>query len=104
MACYYILYDTEKDFYAALKDRNKELLIKMIKCVLSAIKRRKDKVDIFEITFKDTSILTFTIDKPQYNELLRSCLEDMIKYEEYELCAEIVKIINKKVKKPKELT
>ena len=48
------------------------------------------------------STLMFTIDKEQYNELLKNCLDTLIKYEEYELCAEIVKIINKE-KKPRKI-
>jgi hypothetical protein len=73
----------------------------MVKCVLSAAKRNKKTIDIFDITFKNTDGLIFTIDKSQYTELLSNCLNDLIALEEYELCAEIKKFIDKKSKSKK---
>jgi len=75
--------------------------MKMVKCVLSAAKRNKKTIDIFDITFKNTDGLIFTIDKSQYTELLSNCLNDLIALEEYELCAEIKKFIDKKSKSKK---
>ena len=71
----------------------------MVKCVLSAYKRNKDSIDIFDITFKNMDELTFTIEKSQYTDLLSNCLDDLISVEEYELCAEVKKIIDKKSRK-----
>jgi hypothetical protein len=82
-----------------MKERDSELILKMVKCVLSAYKRDKDGIDIFDITFKDTSGMIFNIEKSQYVELLSNCLNDLIAMEEYELCAEIKKILDKKSKK-----
>jgi len=70
------------------------MIMKMVKCVLSAAKRNKKTIDIFDITFKNTDGLIFTIDKSQYTELLSNCLNDLIALEEYELCAEIKKFID----------
>lgn len=75
--------------------------MKMVKCVLSAAKRNKKTIDIFDITFKNTDGLIFTIDKSQYTELLSNCLNDLIVLEEYELCADIKKFIDKKPKRKK---
>ena len=75
--------------------------MKMVKCVLSAAKRNKPTIDIFDITFKNTDGLIFTIDKSQYTELLSNCLNDLVALEEYELCAEIKKFIDKKSKNKK---
>ena len=75
--------------------------MKMVKCVLSAAKRNKPTIDIFDITFKNTDGLIFTIDKSQYTELLSNCLNDLVALEEYELCAEIKKFIDKKSKSKK---
>ena len=86
-----------------MKDRDPELVMKMVKCVLSACKRNKDKIDIFDISFKDTSSMIFTIDRIQYKDLLTKCLDDMIEIEEFELCAEMKKQIDKKSKKTKEV-
>jgi hypothetical protein len=75
--------------------------MKMVKCVLSAAKRNKPTIDIFDITFKNTDGLIFTIDKSQYTELLSNCLNDLVALEEYELCADIKKFIDKKLKNKK---
>ena len=66
-------------------------------------KRNKDKIDIFDIQFKDMSSMMFSIDKSQYKELLGNCMKDMIELEEYELCSEIHKILEgkKRGRKPK---
>ena len=91
------------EFYLKLKGRDADLILKMVKCVLSAYKRGKDQIDIFDITFKNMDQLTFTIDKSQYKELLGNCMNDLIAMEEYELCAEVKKILEgkKRGKKPK---
>ena len=75
------------------------MILKMVKCVLSAYKRNKDSIDIFDITFKNMDELTFTIEKSQYTDLLGNCLDDLIAMEEYELCAEVKKILDKKPRK-----
>ena len=91
------------EFYLKLKGRDADLILKMVKCVLSAYKRGKDQIDIFDITFKSMDQLTFSIDKLQYKELLGNCMNDLIAMEEYELCAEIKKILEgkKRGRKPK---
>ncbi len=75
----------------------------MVKCVLSAAKRGKDKIDIFEITFRTMEELTFSIEKSQYKEMLKNCMDDLIKIEEYELCAEIQKILKKRTRSKKKV-
>jgi hypothetical protein len=89
----------QREFLQLMKERDSELILKMVKCVLSAYKRNKDGIDIFDITFKDMSGMIFNIEKSQYTELLSNCLDDLIKVEEYELCAEVKKILDKKSKK-----
>jgi len=86
-----------------LKSRDVDIVLKMVKCVLSAFKRDKDTIDIFDITFKNMDQLTFSIEKSQYKELLGNCMNDLIVMEEYELCAEIKKILEGKKRghKPK---
>jgi len=77
------------------------MILKMVKCVLSAFKRNKPQIDIFDITFQTLDELTFSIEKSQYKEMLKNCMDDLIKMEEYELCAEIQKILKKRQRKPK---
>lgn len=103
MACHYLYLKDQREFFSMMKERDPELIMKMVKCVLSASKRNKAKIDIFDISFKDTSSMIFTIDRIQYKDLLTKCLDDMIAIEEYELCAEMKKQIDKKSKKPKEV-
>ena len=99
MACHCLTLKNSREFYALLKQRDPDMIMKMVKCVLSAYKRNKDKIDIFDITFKDMSGLIFNIEKSQYVSLLDNCLNDLINMEEYELCAEIKKIVDKKPRK-----
>jgi len=102
MACHCLSLKDQKEFYSLLKARDSDLIIKMVRCVISATKRNKPSIDIFDITFKNLDSLVFTIEKSQYKELLSNCLDDLIAVEEYELCAEIKKILESKSKKKKE--
>ena len=99
MACHCLHLKNSREFYALLKSRDSELILKMVKCVLSAYKRNKPNIDIFDITFSNLDELTFNIEKSQYPELLKNCLDDLITMEEYELCAEVKKILDKKPRK-----
>jgi len=103
MACHYLYLKDQREFFTLMKERDSEIIMKMVKCVLSAAKRNKDKIDIFDISFKDMSAMVFTIDKKQYNDLLKNCMNDLIKIEEYELCGEIKKQLDKKTRKKKEV-
>jgi hypothetical protein len=103
MACHCLYLKDQREFFTLMKSRDPDLIMKMVKCVLSASKRNKDKIDIFDISFKDMSGMVFTIDKSQYNDMLKNCMDDLIKIEEYELCGEIKKILDKKSRKKKEV-
>lgn len=99
MACHCLYLKNADEFFHLLKSHDPDLVLKMVKCVLSAAKRNKEIIDIFDITFKNTDSMVFSIDKPQYNEFLSNCLNDIAKLdttEGYELCAEMQKQINKK--------
>ena len=99
MACWVLTLKNQREFFRLMKERDSDIITKMVKCVLSAYKRDKDKIDIFDITFKDMSGMIFAIEKSQYVDLLSNCLDDLIAIEEYELCAEIKKVVDKKSKK-----
>jgi len=103
MACHCLYLKDQREFFTLMKQRDPDLVLKMVKCVLSASKRNKTKIDIFDISFKDMSSMLFTIEKSQYNDMLSNCLNDLIKIEEYELCAEIKKQLDKKTRKKKEV-
>jgi hypothetical protein len=99
MACDCLLLKNSDEFYSLLKKRDPDLVVKMVKCVLKAIKNNKKQIDIFDITFKNMDSLMFGIEKEHYVELLTNCLKDLEKLEEFELCASITKVINKKPRK-----
>ena len=99
MACHCLILKDQREFFQLMKDRDPDMILKMVKCVLSAYKRDKDGIEIFDITFKDTSGMVFNIEKSQYTELLGNCLDDLIAMEQYEICAEIKKILDKKSKR-----
>lgn len=97
MACHYISLKDEKEFYEKLQKRDFELVHKMTKCVMSAAARKKDKIDIFEITFRDHSVMTFSCPRSNYREFLEHALLDYIKQdttEYYQYCAIIRDQIN----------
>ena len=96
MACHCLHLKDSREFFDLLKNRDPDMILKMVKCVLSAYKRNKDGIDIFDITFKNMDALVFNIEKSQYTELLGNCLDDLIAMEQYELCAEIKKITESK--------
>lgn len=101
MAAFYIFRKTDTEFYNEIyKERNPELILKLVKCVINAFKRKKKSIDVFEVTFKNTEQLVYTINKENYIECLENYMPDLIQWEEYELCAEIHKIITK----PKRIT
>lgn len=103
MACHVLFLKNEEEFFGMLRNRNPELILKMCKSVLTAIRHKRKKIDIFDITFKDTSGMVFTIDEDQYTTILKNCLADMELIEEYELCAEMKKVIDRasKQKRPR---
>lgn len=95
MACHYIFLKDEISFVEKMANKEPELIVKIVKCVLSAIKRKRKSIDIFEITFKDTTQMTFTITKDNYKECLLTYLDVLIEMDEqdmYLLCAEIQKV------------
>lgn len=100
MACHYLFLSNHKEFLEKLKQKDEDLITKMVKCVLSSIKRKRKSVNIFEITFRDQSNLVFSVNEKEYIPFLDTYMDDLISFEEYELCAEIMKIKNK----PKRLT
>lgn len=93
MACHNIYMKNEEEFFKRMKERDSDIIIKMVKCVISAFKRKRPSINIFDISFKDTSSMTFAMQKQEYKKFLENCLNDLIQVEEYEMCAEIKKII-----------
>jgi hypothetical protein len=53
----------QREFFDLLKNRDPDMILKMVKCVLEAWVQYKDNTDIFDITFKDMDGLIFNIEK-----------------------------------------
>lgn len=104
MACHTIYMKDEKEFFLRMKERDPEIILKMVKCVLSAHKRKVNKLNIFEVVFKDTSYMVFAMERKEFKNFLNNCLQDMINIEEYEICAEIKKILSRNTRKKKTTT
>jgi hypothetical protein len=99
MASYYLFMSDENEFYSKLKNHDPDLILKMTKAIIGALKRKKERIDVFEITFKNGDELVFNVEKEDYLSFLTRIMDDLIKIDEpetYLLCAEI-----KKLSKPK---
>ena len=101
MACHTIYMKDEKEFFSKMKERDSDIIYKMVKCILSAYKRKLAKINVFEVIFKDTSYMLFAMQKSEYKNFLNNCLQDMINIEEYEICAQIKKITTRNTRKKK---
>ena len=102
MATHVVSFKNQEEFFNKIKNKDKDLIVKMTKTILYAIKHKKPKIDIFEVIFtdpknsKDLRELILTKEKSDYISTLNEIMGDLIKFEEYELCGEIKAIIEKK--------
>jgi len=101
MASHVVMFKNMKEFFQKMKERDKDMMRKMVKTILHAIKSKKHKVDVFQVIFSDTSDYTFTVESDQYVTCLKNCMGDMVKAEEYELCAQIRDVLQKDNKNDK---
>jgi hypothetical protein len=92
---------SQREFLERMSNKDPDLILKIVKCVLSAVKRKRKSIDIFEVTFKNTEQMTFSCNEESYMMCLNSYMNDLIEMEEYELCAEIQKLNEKKTRKRK---
>lgn len=105
MASHVLSFKNQEEFFQKIKDKDRDLIVKMVKTVLYAIKHKKPKVDVFEVIFtdikyyRDLKELIFTKDKKDYIPTLKAAMDELIKFEEYELCAEIKELLDKKKKR-----
>lgn len=95
MACHVLFLKNEKEFFELLRERNPDLILKMTKCILNAVRHKRERVEIFSVVFRDTSEMAFNVEEDQYTVVLGNCLNDLEQMEEYELCAEVKKILDK---------
>jgi hypothetical protein len=90
MAYYKVNTEHEDDFIRMLKERHETLVTAMVKGVLDAAERGLKKVDLIEVqSGSKRGYYVVTAIAKEYGTMLKSCLDDMIRYENYELCAKI---------------
>ena len=53
MASHVLSFKNQEEFFQKIKDKDRDLIVKMVKTVLYAIKHKKPKVDVFEVIFTD---------------------------------------------------
>lgn len=94
VANWYLFYENEKEFYHAFKDkRDPNLIRKLAKSVISAVSKKLDHINVFEVTFKDSSSQLYIV--RDFHKTLSQCMQDMIDIEDYEICAKIRDTLNK---------
>lgn len=104
MASHVIVYKDQFEFFKKIKERDPDLMYKMVKVILHAVRTKRKKIDVFEVMFKDlSSPITFSLEEKDFKIRLEDSMDSMIAIEAYELCAEmrdtIKKLSKKRVKK-----
>jgi len=96
MASHYLFYEKAEDFYTQLEQHDPILVRKMVKCILHAIRTKKEETDIFEVTYRDSSTENVIVNKKNFHQVLTRCMEHLIKTDEdYLLCAKVRDAIKK---------
>ena len=83
-------------------DYKLELSRSIIHAVDFGVRNKKKKVDFAYIVIKGILVITLSIDSREYIDLLEQNIENLIEFEEYEVCALGVKLkdkLNKKLQK-----
>ena len=83
-------------------DYKLELSRAIIHAVDFGVRNKKKKVDFAYIVIKGILVITLSIDSREYIDLLEQNIENLIEFEEYEVCALGVKLkdkLNKKLQK-----
>lgn len=94
MAYYKIKTKSDDEFLEMLKERDEALVTAMVNGVLDAVEKGMKKVDLIEVQLGDMKgHYVVTAIAKEYSKMLESCLEDMVRFENYELCAKIKKYL-----------
>lgn len=68
------------------------------------VRNNKSKVDFAKLFVKNTIIITLAIDSDEFIELLDDNIKTLVEYEEYEVCAQAMKVKNKLKRKNEKVT
>lgn len=72
----------------------------IVLAINSNLNTRKKNIDFAQIIIKELLVITLSIDKREFQDLLEEQLQTLIEFEDYETCALIMKIKEKYNKKP----
>jgi hypothetical protein len=72
-----------------------EIAKAIIEGISFGIRNKKEKVDFAEIIVKEMIVITLSIDSKEFVQLLDENIQTLVEYEEYELCAQALKLKNK---------
>ncbi len=93
MAYYNVKTDNETEFLAMLSSREESLVTAMVEGVLDAIDNGLELVELISVKLNKRKVnkpfYTISIKKEEYRTLLKNCLDDMVRFEKYELCAKM---------------
>ena len=70
-----------------------------ILAINSNLNTRKKNIDFAQIIIKELLVITLSIDKREFQDLLEEQLQTLIEFEDYETCALIIKLKEKYNKK-----
>ena len=80
-----------------------EIAKAIVLAINSNFNTRKRNVDFAQIIIKGFLVITLSIDKREFEDLLEEQLNTLVEYEDYETCALIMKLKEKYNKKPVKL-
>jgi hypothetical protein len=82
--------------------------LELSKAIVNAIeygtRSRKKKIDFAKVIVKDVIVITLSVNKTEFSDLLDEHLKILIEYEEYEMCALITKLKQKLNKSNEKVT
>lgn len=89
-----------KDVFESHREQIAKAIVQAINDNLNT---RKKNIDFAQIIIKELLVITLSIDKREFQDLLEEQLQTLIEFEDYETCALIMKIKEKYNNKPVKL-
>jgi len=84
-----------KDVFEVYRE---EIAKAIVLAINSNLNTRKRNIDFAQIIIKEFLVITLSIDKREFEDLLEEQLNTLVEYEDYETCALILKLKEKLIK------
>jgi hypothetical protein len=88
-----------KDPKDVFESHREQIAKAIVLAINSNLNTRKKNIDFAQIIIKELLVITLSIDKREFQDLLEEQLQTLIEFEDYETCALIMKIKEKYNKK-----